>query len=274
MALVPVAQERVDLQLGQFRAQDEALYLWSGKQVRRLAPGLEGLAADIYWLRAVQYFGGQRLFASNKSFELLGPLIDITVTLDPRMEIAYRYGAIFLAEPPPTGAGRPQQAIALLERGTEAMPRNWRLRQDLGFFHYLFMHDPQKAFQILMEASAIEGAPFWLKTLAAEILNKGGDRQTSRRIWSQLYEQSEGIMRDNALVQLLVLDALDQADLLTALVRKFSERLGRRPESLDELRRAGFLKRPPLDPTGVPFDYDAQMGTVRVSSRSRLWRPK
>jgi hypothetical protein len=68
------------------------LYLWSGEHVKRLVPGFENLAADLYWLRTVQYFGGQRLFVSDKRFELLRPLIDITTTLDPRLEIAYRYG--------------------------------------------------------------------------------------------------------------------------------------------------------------------------------------
>ena len=108
---VPWTQAQVDRRAGEFRAQEEVLYLWSGTQVKRLFPGFEGLAADIYWLRTVQYFGGQRLFAAHKRFELLRPLIDVTTTLDPRLEIAYRYGAIFLSEPPPTGAGRPREGV-------------------------------------------------------------------------------------------------------------------------------------------------------------------
>lgn len=273
LALVPLLQRRLDRELGEFRAQDEALYLWSGDQVKRLAPGLEGLAADVYWLRTVQYFGGQRLFDAEKNFGLLGPLVGITVTLDPRMEIAYRYGAIFLAEPRPLGAGRPREAVALLERGTRTAPLNWRLRQDLGFLHFLFLHDPQTAFEILKEASELEGAPFWLKNVAADVLAKGGDRATARRVWSEIAKQSEGVMRVNALGQIKVLEALDEADLVASLVQRFSEQEGRRPTSLDELRRAGLLERPPLDAAGIPFEYDPEKGTVRVSTRSPLWRP-
>ena len=97
------------------------LYLWSGAHVKRLFPGFEGLAADVYWLRTVQYFGGQRLFATSKRFELLRPLIEITTTLDPRLEIAYRYGAIFLSEPSPARGGAPARG----HRG----PRGRRARQ-------------------------------------------------------------------------------------------------------------------------------------------------
>lgn len=270
---VPIVQWRIDGRRGEFRVQHEALYLWSGEQVRRLVPGLESLAADVYWLRTVQYFGGQRAFAAGKRYELLQPLIEITVTLDPRMEIAYRYGAIFLAEPPPVGAGRPREAIALLERGAKAVPNNWGIRQDLGFYHFIFLKQAYEASRILLEASELPGAPNWLQNLAAAVLAKAGDRKTARNMWERIYEQSEGQMKSNALVHLTVLDALDEADRLTALVAEFARRAGRPPESLDELLRARLLERPALDAAGVPFAYDRETGKVAVSQRSELWRP-
>jgi hypothetical protein len=274
LALVPFVQRQVDARLADSRTGDETLYLWSGAQVRRLAPGLENLMADVYWLRTVQYFGGQSAFEAGRGFPLLGPLIDITVTLDPRMEIAYRYGAIFLSEKPPYGTGRPQDGIALLERGVAALPQNWHLRQDLGFYHYLFLHDARKASEILEEAAKIPGAPFWLQTLAADVLFKSGDRSTSRRIWEQLYAQSEGAIRYNAWTQLAILDALDEADRLTALVRDFTARTGHEPSSLSELVSAGLLARRPVDIAGVPFEYDPQTGEVRIGPSSPFQRPQ
>ncbi len=273
-ALVPWTQMRIDERLGQFRAQDESLYLWSGRHVKRLSPGFEGLMADIYWLRTVQYFGGQRAFAREKRFELLYPLIEITTTLDPRLEIAYRYGAIFLSEPPPIGAGRPRDGIAILERGTKALPQAWRLRQDLGFFHFLFLDDAHRAAEILFEAAEIPGAAYWLKTLAADILAKGGEREASRRMWQQLYEQSEeGVIKQNARERLRILDALDQADALTAKAAEFERRVGRRPRSLSELTAIGVAGRLLADSSGAPFAYDPETGRVRISQNSVLWRP-
>lgn len=267
-------QSRIDGILGHFRAQDESLYLWSGKQVKRLWPGFEGLMADVYWLRTVQYFGGQRAFAREKRFELLYPLIEITTTLDPRLEIAYRYGAIFLSEAPPIGAGRPRDGIAILERGTKALPQAWRLRQDLGFFHFLFLDDAHRAAEILFEAAEIPGAAYWLKTLAADILAKGGDREASRRMWQQMYEQSEeGVIKQNARERLRILDALDQADGLTAKTLEFERRAGRRPRALSELTAIGVPASLLADSSGAPFAYDSTTGRVSVSHSSVLWRP-
>ena len=273
---IPWTQAAIDRRLGPHRARHDVLYLWSSKHVKRLFPGFEDLAADVYWLRTVQYFGSQRVFDTEKRFELLAPLIDITTALDPRLEIAYRYGATFLSEPWPVGAGRPQEGVALLERGVQALPRSWRLRQDLGFFIYLYLNDASRASQVMMEASRIEGAPAWiLEALAGDILIKGGDRQSARRMWQQIFQQAEeGILRENARLRLQMLDALDQADALMALVREYEKRLGRKPATLDELRRAGLLRAAPVDSAGVPFEYDAATGVVSVSRQSMLWRPE
>jgi hypothetical protein len=271
---IPWTQGRIDSELGAFRAQQEVLYLWSGAHVKRMAPGFEGLAASIYWLRTVQYFGGQRLFARDKRFELLEPLIDITTTLDPRLEMAYRYGAIFLCESPPVGAGRPRNGIALLERGVRALPESWRLRQDLGFFHFLYLHDVETASRVLYEASDIPGSPFWLKTLAGDLLLKKGDRAASRAMWKQMYDQAEeGVLRTNAEHQLVILDTLDRADRLTAAAHAFSRTRGRLPRDLRELAASGLTMDSVVDATREPFEYDEGTGRVRISTSSSLWRP-
>jgi hypothetical protein len=272
--LVPLAQARIDERLGRYRAQEEVLYLWSGEHVKRMVPGFEGLAADIYWLRTVQYFGGQRLFAQDKRFELLRPLVDITTTLDPRLEIAYRYGAVFLSEPSPLGAGRPREGIEVLERGTAALPQSWRLRQDLGFFHYLFLDDAHEAARVLLEAAEIPGAAFWLRTMAADILVKGGDRESSRKMWRQMFEQAEeGIIRENAKVRLAILDSLDLRDALARAVSERVRRQGTPPASLEQLAAEGLWSGPLVDAGGVPFGYDAKTGRVFIQEASPMWRP-
>ena len=271
-AAVPFVQARVDGALGAFRAQNEVLYLWKGAQVKRLVPGFEQLAADLYWLRTVQYFGGERVFATEKRFDLLYPLIEITTTLDPRMEIAYRYGAVFLAEQFPVGAGRPDLGVAVLERGVRNNPAAWRLHQELGFFHFVYLHDAKRAAEILLEASRIPGAAFWLKSLAAEILGKGGERDIARRMWREMFEQSEGAIKENARIHLRTLDAADAAERLNGLVAQFRERTGRLPRDLGELAAAGLARGPLVDPLGVPFEYDSQTGKVAVSRKSYLRR--
>ena len=153
------SQLQIEARLGGFRAQEEVLYLWDGEHVKRLFPGFESLMADLYWLRTVQYFGGHLHFDTERDFDLLEPLVDITTTLDPRFELAYRYGATFLAEPYPNGAGRPEAAVALLEKGVRNNPENWRLHWDLGHFRYLFEMVRPEINQYFIESNT-DGRPF------------------------------------------------------------------------------------------------------------------
>ena len=93
VAGVVLCQRELDNRLGRFRAQEEVLYVWTGEHLQRMAPGFEGLLADVYWLRTVQYYGGQRAFVGDKRYDLLEPLVNITTSLDPTFAVAYRYGA-------------------------------------------------------------------------------------------------------------------------------------------------------------------------------------
>ena len=85
------------------------LYITSPKAVKRLSLGYDGLLADIYWTRAVQYFGGRHV-AGASHFRLLAPLLEITTTLDPHLLVAYQFGANFLSPKPPNGAGMPDES--------------------------------------------------------------------------------------------------------------------------------------------------------------------
>ncbi len=276
LGAVPVIQGRIDAHLGGFRAQEEVLYLWSPAHVQRAASGFEGLAADLYWLRTVQYFGGQRRSEGTKNFALLQPLIDITTALDPRLEIAYRYGAIFLCENPPEGAGRCEDGLALLEKGANVeppLPESWRLLQQKGYFAFLFLDDPERAAAELRRAASRPGAAFWLEMLAGDLLSRGGKRQASRHMWQDILETSEeGVMRNNARLRLRTLDSLDTADQLSSGVHRFREERGRLPRSLDELRSENYWSGPLVDAEGVAFQYDKNDGTVAISPGSPLWR--
>jgi tetratricopeptide (TPR) repeat protein len=272
--VVPLAERSAQARLGTDDGEPAVLYLWSGPQVRRLADGYRNVLADIYWLRTVQYFGGQRAFAARSNYTLLRPLIEITTSLDPRMEIAYRYGATFLAEPYPSGAGDPKAAIEILEKGVEANPSLWRLRQELALFHYFFLDDAQQAARILLEAAKLPGAPHILETLAADVLARRGDRVTARALWQRIYEEAEpGAMKHNAAVHLQQIDALDALDVIRAGAESFRAQAGRWPSSLEELRRARALPRSLMsDPVGVPFDYNPETGQASLSRTSPLWR--
>lgn len=270
--LIPLLQIRLDAL--EARAWREArMYLRTASEVRRLAPGFDDLMADLYWLRTVQYFGAQRAFAPDPHYELLRPLIDITTGLDPRFELAYRYGAVFLSENRPMGAGKPAEGIEVLEAGVRSLPGSWRLRWDLGSFWFVFMQDSKQAAEVLVEASKLPGAPFWLESLAGKFL-MGDDRNAARAIWQRQYETGEGLMRENAAHHLQVIDALDTRDSLQALAARFHDEHGRHPDELSELVAAGLVREIPRDASGAAFVYDPETGRVSIARGSRLWRSK
>jgi hypothetical protein len=115
----------------------DLLYVRSGAFLSKAALSYDALLADVYWIRAIQHFGGTRRSSDPaKKYDLLYPLLDITTTLDPSFNIAYRFGAIFLAEPFPGGAGQPALAVTLLEKGMKARPDRWQYLQDAGFVYF------------------------------------------------------------------------------------------------------------------------------------------
>jgi hypothetical protein len=253
----------------------ESLYLTSGTTARRLSVGYAALGADLYWIRAIQYYGGSRIRsdqtnASPKDFELLYPLLDVTTSLDPRFNIAYRFGAIFLAEPPPGGAGRPDLAIALLEKGLRERPDKWQYMQDIGFVHYWWRHDHETAASWFDKASKVPGAPWFLRSLAAVTLAEGGDRQASRTMWMAIRQSAEiDWLKEDADRRLRQLDVLDVMDVVQRAIDAAAPRTGRLG-TWPELIRAGVLKGVPLDPAGVPLEIDDQ-GEVHLAASSPLY---
>ena len=164
--------------------QDEVL-VRSPRLMKLLTLEYAPLVADIYWTRAVQYYGGKRL-GQDTNLESLWPLLDVATTLDPNLIPAYRFGATFLGEPEPRGAGRPDLAVKLLERGIQANPEFWRLNQDLGNVYYLELKDYPKAGQAYLDGSKKPGAAPWMKVMAARLLEKGDSRETAAMLWSEV----------------------------------------------------------------------------------------
>jgi hypothetical protein len=250
---------------------ENLLYVRSPETMKRLALSYDSLLADIYWIRAVQHYGSTRLSTDpDKRYDLLFPLLDLTTSLDDRFNIAYYYGSTFLAEMPPGGPGRPDLAIALLERGLRAQPEKWEFAQWIGFVHYWWRQDYEQAATWFSRAARFPGAPIWMAPLAASTLTEGGSRQASRFMWEEIARTAEDEwFRNEARRRLQQLDAMDQLDQLRTVVARFTEQRGAPPSDWSELRATGYLKGTPVDPMGTPYRLDA--GVVTLDRSSRLW---
>jgi hypothetical protein len=257
-----------------------AMWVQSGPLASRMALGFDNLVADIYWMRAVIYYGGKRQLtaggqtaaAQASNFDLLYPLLQLVTTLDPHFKVAYRFGAIFLTEAYPSGPGRPDLAIALLQRGIENDFGRWEYFEDIAFVYYWWLKDFQKAAEWFKRAGEQPGAPTWLAPLAAVTLAEGGDRRSSRFLWNQIFESSDNEwMRNNANRRLRQLDAMDVLDELNRRVDAFTAREGRPPRDWRELAADARLRGVPADPTGVPYVLNPETGRVELDPGSQLW---
>jgi tetratricopeptide (TPR) repeat protein len=248
------------------------LWLQDAATVRRLALGFDNLIADVYWMRAVVYFGRQRLSErQDKNYDLLYPFLDFVTALDPRFTTAYRFGAIFLSEPPPGGPARPDLAIELLKRGAERTPNRWEYLHDVGFVYFWTMRDYTEAAQWYQRASKIDGAPFWLNTTAAALLAQGGERRAARLIWQQMLESADDDwLKQESRTRLLQFDALDAIDQLNQVLWTFKLKMGYFPRDWEEVVNARMLRGVPTDPAGTPFELDAENEIATVSPSSPL----
>jgi hypothetical protein len=149
------------------------------------------------------------------------------------------------------------------------MPRAWLLQQVRGFFAYFFLNDAVRAANSLEEAARLPGAPFWLHTMAAEFLARGGEREKSRHMWQVLRVELEPEFQKIAVAQLRRLEALDKLDVVNEAIESYTKRTGVRPPSLAALS----LPFPPVDAEGKPYRYDPRQGGAKLATDSPLWRP-
>jgi tetratricopeptide (TPR) repeat protein len=247
----------------------EVLYISSPKVVKRLSLGYTGLMADIYWTRAVQYFGGQH-HAGAHEYKLLPGLLDITTELDPRLLVAYRFGATFLSQDPPHGAGEPELAVQLIEKGIRSNPGEWTLYYDLGFIYYLELHDYAKAAQAFEQSARLPNAHPFVRLVAANMAQHAGEVGMARMLWTTTLETAQDQqIKQNAIAHLRALAVDETIPELQRRVQEYRRRTGHLPGSFEELVRAGLLRGIPLDPTGRPYRLMSD-GTVEVRNPDEL----
>jgi tetratricopeptide (TPR) repeat protein len=246
----------------QAAVEDESLYL-NGTIARRLSLAFNGLAADWYWMRSLQYVGRKIISAPEDAvlddlgqlnLKLLPKLLDNATTLDPQFFEPYEYAALVL---PSVDV---HEAIRLTTKGIAANPNTWRLYQHLGYIYWQ-QHDYQTASEIYARGAKIQGAPPWMEAMSARMAAEGGSRGVAREIYSRMYEQTaDDKVKDMVRKRLLQLDSFDERDVLRQLLAAYQKRFGRCPSSWKEIEPALRALKwrtdaagAPLDPSSVPY---------------------
>lgn len=248
--------------------EDEDLAL-QGARLKGFALGSEGLIADWYWMRALQYIGAKvvRDRETNTKFNLenlndlnprlLYPLLDNAATLDPRFTAVYSYGAVVLP------AIDPQQAVKLTEKGIENNPNEWRLYEQLGYIYWR-LGNYEKAAEVYNAGAKISGAPPFMSIMASKMKSAGGMRETARAIYEQMLAESpDRQVKDNAALHLLELDSQDERDAIRVALRAFREKANRCAADWREI--LPLLQTVKL-PRGKNFRIDAANNLVDPSA--------
>ena len=254
---------KVDEVRGKESTLEEILYIPSGKVLKRASLGYSTLLANVYWTRAVQYFGSKHLQRSMR-YDLLYPLLDITTDLDPHLLPAYQSGSIFLSQKPPEGAGEPDKAVALVEKGIRENPDYWRLYFTLGFIHYLDRHDFKAAQQAFEKGSENPNAQPWMKVMAARMAEKGDDISTALTLWQAVYDNNhDPTLRDTAQRHINSLRADAEIAELRRRIDYYHQQTGHLPSTWSDLAQLHLLRGTPVDPAGNPYELRPD-GSVQV----------
>lgn len=244
--------------------QDEDLSL-QGERLKGYAFGFEGLIADWYWMRSLQYIGRKFINAGDKTINLedlstlnprlLYPLLDNASSLDPKFMAVYNYGAMVLP------AIDDEQAIAIVKKGIENNPGEWRLYHYLGFIYWR-LHRYQEAGEVYDEGSRIKGAPGFMKLMAARMRGDAGSIDTARAIYREVYQQAQDSQtRESARLRLLQMDFFEERNVIRQALSEFRKKNGRCPADWQEVTPLLLEKK---IPGGREF---------RIDERGRLVDP-
>lgn len=260
-------------------ASYEELYV-KPETARRLSLGFNGVAADWYWLRSLQYVG-RKVAAYRGEFTLddmrplgirnLGALLEQSTALDPQFMAAYEFGAVVLP------SIDPEAAIRLVERGIRENPGDWRLYQHLGYIHWQAGHF-REASEAYEAGAGQPEAPAWMQVMAAQMNAQGGSRAVAREMYRRMYEGStDEHVRTLAVTRLAQLESLEERDRIRQILSDFRNRAGHCPADWREVApqlRAARLRvtaaGAPLDPSNVPYVLDAAACDVNLGPDSKI----
>ena len=254
--------------------EDEDLAL-QGAKLKGYSLGFEGLIADWYWMRSLQYIGEKVVKTPREKLNLedltalnprlLYPLLDNATTLDPQFMEVYAYGAVVLP------AIDKEQAIKFTEKGIADNPNEWRLYQQLGYIYWR-LDNFEKASEVYSEGAKIVDAPPFMKLMAAKMKSEGNSRDTARAIYEQMVvESNDSQVSNNATFRLLELDSLDEQDAILSALQTFKNKNNRCANSWREiLPLLQTVKLPNgkdfridksnnlVDPSGTPYILDKE----------------
>jgi len=242
------------------------------EQARLSSFGFAAPVADFHWLHAVQIVG-DAVPMTGEQASLLARLVDVVTTLDPWVDHAYRCAAVWLTESP----GSVHAANRLLARGIAYHPLDWRNRHYLGFNHFFYLSEEQRAAEILAPAVSLPGAPSYLGALVARLrVRRGGLDATAAFLAELARDTTDEYKRAEYLKTLDEIQVERWARGLEAARDEYRRRSGRDLVAVEELVRGPaplLTSLPPAHPhfPGFRWVLDPESGSIVSSFYGRRY---
>lgn len=168
------------------KAKGDVAYLPSSDFMKIASLGYRELAADLYWFKAVQYYGGYRL--SKNDIHLFNHLAEMITDLDPNFIGAYKLSAIVITE----DLGNFAAAKNLMIKGLKHNPDDYWLTFEMGFLHFMGGRDYREAEKYFRVAGTLPNSDGnRAARFAAEAAKKGGNIEASITLWKELADSSD-----------------------------------------------------------------------------------
>ncbi|MBI5048314.1 MAG: hypothetical protein HZB54_05155 [Deltaproteobacteria bacterium] len=255
-----VSSERTELR------QKEGVGLIMPSAVAQIiALEFKGLFADIVFSRAMTYYGGKLIRKeepTDEEWNWIYRNMDVATDLDHYFLDPYYFGAMNLA----WGANKVREANALLEKASQYRDWDWTIPFYLGFNHFYFFQDNERAAFYLMKAAKRPGSINLLPTLAARLSYQGKKTENAIIFLQEMLKKTED--KNVRWIYERRLTALKAILFLERAMAAYHERFKKQPEKLDELIAKGVISELPQDPYGGEFYIDKD-GSIKTTSEMR-----
>lgn len=227
----------------------------------------KGVIADFLLMKTISFMGMKIVEQENpdkEEWQRINQMLIRITDLDGRFRDPYVLAEMSFV----WQAGMIDEANILLEKAVKNRPDDYTPLYFLGFNHFYFLNDAEKAAVYLRQAALKPNAPDYVKGLAARFSLYSKQTALGILFLENLLQDTQDknirMYLEKRLTALEIIDSLEKT------VIAFRESFQQMPTSLDDLVRSGLLENIPADPYGGTFFL---MDNGRIYTTSKLVAP-
>jgi hypothetical protein len=244
-------------------AEQEALYLPNGNALKLLSAGYHNALANYFWFSTINYFG--KHYRSDRSYKWLAHRCGLIQELDPIYAQVPEFCALILA----FEAKDATAARAVLTRGIQANPDNWRLHYLLGMNHLMFTKDAVKARNAFITGAKKPNAEPFLVRLAAKQSFTLNEPELALQFLEDAIKNANSGEQKQALFKHYQKTFQEiRVKQLEDLRAQYETSQGRPLQKLPELLSLGINSKMLVDPFGGSYYLDEQSGNIKYKPKN------